>query len=1143
MLFQCDEQLEMLLFRGEYCSSLSSDDIFDPELPIIRRSAKGGTMILWKKELDQYVSVIASPSSSFLPILFSPPGHPPTIHLSVYLPTAGKDAEYVEEVLRIVQCVSDLSGKYPEASIYIRGDLNANPKDNTRTTIFKKLCDDFDLVETTVEHPTYHHFLGDGRSDSQLDVLLHSKDSSETLLKIVCKLENPLVTSHHDALLSSFLLPPKLLPRTPSSNPLAPRLVNSRVKVHWNDAGVIAYRNCVSGNLSRLRSTWLDASSRGSFTVLLQSTNAFLDKCARETNSFTSLATKPNLKSLKKPRFVELSERKLLRSLKLMKKTKVDDPAYALLSRSHKELKRHHHQLLRYANIQQGVTRDRNLNRICSRNPSSAYKSIKSMSKPKTSKISKLTVGKRTYLGETVPDGMFESIKSLKTEPPSEEYEPEHPDFSEEYQHILDICNAGKQIPTLSKERSSEILKSIRKNVNDFYSITALHYINAGQAGYDHFHYILNAVISNVNLAGITELNTIYACVLFKGHGKEKTSDRSYRTISTCPLLAKGLDIYVREISLDAWNDQQAPTQFQGEGMSHELAAVLLTETIQHSLNVTKLPVFALFLDAKSAFDRVLKEILVRNLFIAGTNDQRLLYLDQRLDNRQTFCDFDQQLMGPIFDERGLEQGGVASSDEYKLYNNEQAKAAQLSGLGVPVLDSIISCITLADDGVLLSNSIYNLQNLLFLTKQYCRKYKVELVPDKTKLLVFCNNEHDELVKYSKVISPISLYGQKIEFSEQAEHLGILRSASPGNVVNILERMSAYRSKLFSVLPAGMALHHHADPAACLRVHQLYALPVLLSGLSALALSKSETGMIDSCYKNTLNLLMKLHARTPDCAVFFLAGSLPGSALLHLRQLSVFSMICNLHDNVLKTLVKDILIQAKTSAKSWIQDIRDLTIQYQLPHPLFLLANPIPKVKFKKMCKQKVQEYWHAKLSLGAALPSLQYLQPSFHSLSHPHPIFTSLDGNPYQAKASRIQAMFLTGRYRCERLCRFWSTNKNGVCLLEPCRSQELFEDIHHIILQCSGLTDVRRRLEVFTSEYTADKPVLREIVKTYLGSDNDELRMQFIIDCSVLPLVISSYQLHGPIIHQQLFKITRTWCRSLHVARLKALGRYNKL
>ena len=81
------------------------------------------------------------------------------------------------------------------------------------------------------------------------------------------------------------------------------------------------------------------------------------------------------------------------------------------------------------------------------------------------------------------------------------------------------------------------------------------------------------------------------------------------------------------------------------------------------------------------------------------------------------------------------------------------------------------------------------------------------------------------------------------------------------------------------------------------------------------------------------------------------------------------------------------------------------------------------------------------------------------------------------------------------------------------------------------------------FTTDYIADKPVLKPIVETYLlHSDDQMLCMQFIIDCSVLPLVISSYQSHGGIIHQHLFKITRTWCRSLHISRMKKLGRFNK-
>ena len=106
--------------------------------------------------------------------------------------------------------------------------------------------------------------------------------------------------------------------------------------------------------------------------------------------------------------------------------------------------------------------------------------------------------------------------------------------------------------------------------------------------------------------------------------------------------------------------------------MSHELSALLLTECIQHSTLDQKLPIYTLFLDAKSAFDFVLFEILGRRLYLDGTGGQNLSFILRRLENRITFCDWNKDLMGPINDEQGLEQGGVNSSDLYKVVNNEQ---------------------------------------------------------------------------------------------------------------------------------------------------------------------------------------------------------------------------------------------------------------------------------------------------------------------------------------------------------------------------------------------------------------------------------------------------------------------------------------
>ena len=73
----------------------------------------------------------------------------------------------------------------------------------------------------------------------------------------------------------------------------------------------------------------------------------------------------------------------------------------------------------------------------------------------------------------------------------------------------------------------------------------------------------------------------------------------------------KALDLYIREMNLTTWNQDQAEVQFLGEVSSHELAALLLTETIQSSLFSSKQPMFALFVDARSAYDVVLRKIFI----------------------------------------------------------------------------------------------------------------------------------------------------------------------------------------------------------------------------------------------------------------------------------------------------------------------------------------------------------------------------------------------------------------------------------------------------------------------------------------------------------------------------------------------------
>ena len=230
------------------------------------------------------------------------------------------------------------------------------------------------------------------------------------------------------------------------------------------------------------------------------------------------------------------------------------------------------------------------------------------------------------------------------------------------------------------------------------------------------------------------------------------------------------------------------------------------------------------------------RENIIVNAYKAGTCDQGLLYLNSRLGSRLTYCEWNKVLMGPIQDRLGVEQGGIKSDSLYKLANNDQLNVAQLSNLGVDLGSCVISGIGQADDSALLANDIHSLLNLLLLTLDYCQRYNVTLVPEKTKLLAFSPAGCEHLVDYAKIISPININGKFIPFTDSAEHVGIVRSVN-GNGPNILARFTAHRRAVFSLLPSGLARGHRGNPAASVRVERLYGIPVLLSGLATLVLS------------------------------------------------------------------------------------------------------------------------------------------------------------------------------------------------------------------------------------------------------------------------------------------------------------------
>ena len=92
----------------DYLAFLNTADRFDPELPMVKSRANGGTLVLWRRKHDAHVFVWPVSSSAFLPIVFQPPGLELSIHIAVYLPTSGLESQFIEELSKLCKCIEEM---------------------------------------------------------------------------------------------------------------------------------------------------------------------------------------------------------------------------------------------------------------------------------------------------------------------------------------------------------------------------------------------------------------------------------------------------------------------------------------------------------------------------------------------------------------------------------------------------------------------------------------------------------------------------------------------------------------------------------------------------------------------------------------------------------------------------------------------------------------------------------------------------------------------------------------------------------------------------------------------------------------------------------------------------------------------------
>ena len=87
--------------------------------------------------------------------------------------------------------------------------------------------------------------------------------------------------------------------------------------------------------------------------------------------------------------------------------------------------------------------------------------------------------------------------------------------------------------------------------------------------------------------------------------------------------------------------------------------------------------------------------------------------------------------------------------------------------------------------------------------------------------------------------------------------------------------------------------------------------------------------------------------------------------------------------------------------------------------------------------------------------------------------------------------------------------------------------------LLSCPSLSIIRQSLHQFNQAFLQANGHLAQLVNQCLASNP----VQFWLDCSTIPLVISAVQCEGDGLLFGLFKLTRNFCHVLHRGRLNML------
>ena len=403
---------------------------------------------------------------------------------------------------------------------------------------------------------------------------------------------------------------------------------------------------------------------------------------------------------------------------------------------------------------------------------------------------------------------------------------------------------------------------------------------------------------------------------VFKKKGSS-TDSRNYRGITVTPTISKLLECIIKRRIQPFIEQTQNPLQ-RGftKGSSPMNCSLILEEYIRDSKDQKK-DVYIAFLDAKSAFDVVDHASLMRRLFQIGVDGKLWNLIHSLHSNAQTVVRWLGQTSESFYSHQEVRQGGILSTDMYKVYLNPQLNRLSETGEGGTIGEIDCAAPTAADDIAAVTDKPSSLQILVGTSDDFSRMEHYVLQPEKSVVMAIPGGKKSRDMQIED--KKWTIYGKEMPVVTEAMHMGLRRS-SVSEEITINENVKKSRRSFYSLMSADL---QSMDPETSLQLYQTYVMPVLNYGLEVVLPRQKSLDILERLHRKFMKHILSLPVNTADTAIYILSGTIPIEGRIHKRALSLYGNICRLDQTSIEWRLAERQLSTKTEkSNSWFIAIK-----------------------------------------------------------------------------------------------------------------------------------------------------------------------------------------------------------------------------